>query len=240
MLPAKWLKQIASGGSGFINLLFPHCCASCGSSLTESSAGICSSCLFSLPETGFSDPHNNPVARIFTGRIRVEAATALVNFQKKSTVQELLHQIKYGGRADAAIQLGTWMGYQLSSQNWFSTVDLLIPLPLHPSRHRKRGYNQSALLCQGIASVSRKPVLADCLIRLIATSTQTHQHRGERYQNIKEAFRIAAPEKLEGRHVLLVDDVVTTGATLEAAGNQLLNCRELQLSICCLAYTLPH
>ena len=227
------LKQVSG-------LFFPHICAACYSSNLAPGMGICAQCLSRLPITGFLKVPGNPVEEIFWGRIPLKHAAACCIFAKKSRIQQALHQIKYHYRADAALQLGEWMGYQLAECPWYSDIDLLLPMPLHPKRLADRGYNQAELLCRGISNVTGTLQLPNTLLRKSATRSQTNQHRHERWENMQGAFAIANKEPLAQKHVLLIDDVVTTGATLEAMGEQLLKVQSLSLSICCFAYTLKH
>jgi ComF family protein len=224
----------------FSQLLFPHTCAACGNNNLPASSGICSRCISQLPETGFLQQPGNAVEKIFWGRLRIANAAACCFFNKKSAVQQALHQIKYNYRKDACIQLGQWMGHQLTSCGWLQEINVLLPMPLHKKRMLQRGYNQAALLCEGISSVTGTPVLPDALMRLAVTSSQTKQHRSGRWENMQKVFAVKDQQSLIHKHVLLIDDVITTGATLEATGEQLLKLSGLQLSICCFAYTLPY
>jgi ComF family protein len=224
----------------FSGLFFPHTCAACGSSNLAPGSGICPQCLANLPVTGYLDAPGNPVEEIFWGRINLAHAAACCFFTKKSPIQHALHQVKYHFRADAAVQLGQWMGYQLAEIAWFSSVDLVLPMPLHPKRLQERGYNQAELLCRGISQVTGCSHLPNALRRKSATRSQTKQHRHERRENMQGVFGITEPGQLASRHILLIDDVVTTGATLEAMGEQLLAVPGLTLSICCFAYTVKH
>lgn len=221
-------------------LVFPYTCAGCGTGFLEQGTGLCSRCTSKLPVTGFLQQSGNPVDQIFWGRVHLEHAAACCFFTKKSMVQQLMHGIKYQHRKDAGRQLGKWMGHQLLQSSWFQDTDLLLPMPLHHKRKQQRGYNQAELLCDGISAITGKKTYPDALVRKSATSSQTTRHRGERWENMKQAFGVANQRLLTGKHVLLVDDVVTTGATLEAMAHQLLQVPDLTLSICCFAYTLPH
>ncbi len=224
----------------FSGLFFPHTCAACGSANLAGSAGICPQCLATLPITGYLGEPGNPVEEIFWGRIPLQNAAACCFFAKKSRIQLALHQVKYHYRADAGLQLGEWMGYQLAATPWFSGIDLVLPMPLHPKRLAERGYNQAELLSRGISGVTLTPQLPGALRRNSATKSQTKQHRHERWENMQGVFGVADPRQLASKHVLLIDDVVTTGATLEAMGEKLLQVPNLTLSICCFAYTVKH
>jgi ComF family protein len=224
----------------FSALFFPHNCAGCNSPALPESAGICAQCLSKLPITGYLSEPGNAVEQVFWGRLPVSRAAACCFFTKKSRVQSALHQIKYHFRKDAALQIGEWMGNQLANSGWCANVDLLLPMPLHRKREQERGYNQAALLCNGISDKLNIPTLNHALVRKSATRSQTKQHRAERWENMQGVFAIADPNLLINKHVLLVDDVITTGATLEAMGEILLKVPGLKLSILCFAYTVKH
>ncbi|MEI6949144.1 ComF family protein [Paraflavisolibacter sp. H34] len=219
--------------------MFPHLCAGCGSDQLSRESLICVDCLSSLPSTYFHMHGNNPVEKMFWGRLPVTCATAQYYFTKDSVVQRLLHQLKYRGNRELGTFLGRMMGQQLAQSNRFLYVDALVPLPLFPARERRRGYNQAALLCAGIAEFLQKPVLPHAVVRRTATATQTRMNRLQRWQNMENRFELVNGEGLEGKHLLLVDDVVTTGATLEACGRELLKAPEVRLSIAtlCLSST---
>ncbi len=223
-----------------LSLIFPHTCAACGTNQLVADAGICSTCLFNLPQTGFLQQAHNEVEKIFYGRIPVLHAATATYFTQKSMVQSVLHQLKYSFRKELGLQLGAWMGHQLLSSNWHSSIDYLLPMPLHPKRKATRGYNQAELLARGIEKQTTIPCLADLAERISATQSQTTRHRTERWENMREVFRIRDASEIEGKHVLLIDDVITTGASMEAMGQKILECTGTQLSIYCFAYTLPH
>jgi ComF family protein len=224
---------------GFIHLVFPHNCACCGSDILAHANGICASCLHELPETGFLNYPGNAVEKIFWGRLDITHAAAAAYFTKQSVVQQVLHHVKYKAGKGTGLQLGRWMGYRLKECNWFNEIDCLLPMPLHKKRIQERGYNQCDLLCEGISSVTGIRQIPGLLIRREATNSQTKQHRTERWKNMQGVFEVDSRNLLQNRHVLLVDDVVTTGATLEAMGRELLAIQGLKLSIYCFAYTLP-
>ncbi|RYY40027.1 MAG: ComF family protein [Chitinophagaceae bacterium] len=217
-----------------LHLAYPHLCAGCGSDALTTDVPLCLRCLSHLPLTGFERHAYNPVDRLFWGRIPLFAATAQYYFSKESIIQRLMHGIKYGGAEELASFMGTLMGRQLALVPRFDTVDALVPLPLHRSRMKKRGYNQAELLCKGMAAAWERPVWADVSERNSATETQTRKGRVARWQNMEGRFAVADPARLEGRHLLLIDDVVTTGATLEACGRALLAVPGVTLSIATL------
>ncbi|BFG71441.1 ComF family protein [Sediminibacterium sp. KACHI17] len=181
---------------------------------------------------------NNPVEKAFFGRIRVEQAGALYYFTKHSLVQELMVQLKYRQNKHAGLFLGRMMGYALRSEPRFADIDLLLPLPLNPKKEFKRGYNQAEVICEGIREVWSRPLKTQLLQREKFTDSQTTQNRLSRWQNMEGVFKISASEQLIDKHVLLVDDVITTGATLEACGQTLMSIPNCRLSLAAAAYTL--
>jgi ComF family protein len=222
----------------FTHLFYPQICAGCGSDVITADAPLCIRCIASLPITNFHFHSGNQVEKIFWGRLPLTHATSLCYFNSGSLIQTLLHQLKYKGNKELGYFLGRLMGETFQQSNHFSHLDALIPLPLFRSREKKRGYNQAAILCEGMAEVMRLPLLTDAVVRVAATTTQTKKNRMERWDNIEGRFALNNPEQLSGKHVLLIDDVITTGATLEACGAELLKVTGLQLSIATLAYTI--
>lgn len=224
------LKEIPSA---LLHFLFPHICCGCGSDILPRNGTLCFRCLSSLPQTHFESLPGNPVEKLFWGRLLLEAATAQFFFTGNSLVQQLMHQVKYNSNQALAIQLGRIMGEQLLASGRFF-VDALVPLPLFPAREKKRGYNQATLLCEGIREATRLPILDKVVIRPEHTETQTRKGRIERWKNMEGKFYLQHESAVKGRHLLLVDDVVTTGATLESCGNTLLDAGNVTLSIASL------
>jgi ComF family protein len=190
-------------------------------------------CIDGMPETNFEIHPNNPVEKLFWGRLPVTNATAQYYFTKESLMQHLMHRFKYKGNKELGLQLGKMMGDQLQRSGLFN-ADALIPLPLFPVKEKKRGYNQATLLCKGIAESMNIPVMDKVIIRPQHTDTQTKKGRIERWKNMEGKFVLADPDAIRNKHVLLIDDVVTTGATLEACGNELLKAGNVKLSIATL------
>lgn len=216
-----------------LHLLFPHTCTGCGSDNLPLHSTLCLHCLHALPETFFASLPGNPAEKIFLGRLPLQAASAQYYFTKASLVQHLMHQLKYKGNRDLGYQLGRLMGEQLLSSGRFP-VQALIPLPLYPAKEKRRGFNQATVLCEGMAEAMHIPVLSEAVQRPEHTETQTKKGRVERSINMEGKFIVARPEQLQHQHVLLVDDVVTTGATLESCGSELLQVPGLQLSLATL------
>lgn len=218
-----------------LHLFFPHICAGCGKDLPARESQLCMRCAAAMPCTGFVRYAANPVEKIFWGRLPLRAATAQYYFTKGSLMQEILHHLKYKGHQDLGVQLGRMMGESLFHSGRFEP-DALVPLPLHPARERQRGYNQSRLLCDGLAEVLHLPVWADVIQRPLFTQTQTRKGRVERWKNMEGRFALSHESALQDKHILLVDDVITTGATLEACGQELLRVPGLVLSVAALCY----
>lgn len=225
------LKEIKDS---LLHIIFPHICDGCGSDLLNIESRLCIRCFASLPETNFEEHPGNPVEKIFWGRIPIVNATAQFYFTKESLMQHLMHQFKYKGNKDLGLQLGRMMGNALKASNRFNNIDALIPLPLFPSKEKKRGYNQATILCEGISEVLNLPVLSNIISRPQHTETQTKKGRIERWRNIEGKFELKEPHGVQNKHLLLVDDVVTTGATLESCGNELLSAGNVKLSIATL------
>lgn len=193
-------------------------------------------CMDAMPGTHFELHAGNPVEKKFWGRIPLEQATAQYYFTKESLMRRLMYEFKYRGNRELGTQLGKMMGESLKTSNRFN-VDALVPLPLFPAKEKRRGYNQATILCEGMAESLQVPVLKDVIIRSQHTDTQTKKGRIERWQNMEGKFVLAKSETIRNKTVLLVDDVVTTGATLEACGMELLKAENVKLSIATLFYT---
>jgi ComF family protein len=179
---------------------------------------------------------DSPLDKVFWGRAQLAHTAALYNFQKKSKVQHLIHQLKYKGRMDVGIHLGKLLGTDLAKSEAFQDVTLVVPVPLHPGKQRKRGYNQSEQIAIGLAKAMNIGMDATSFVRTVDTETQTRKSRFARWENVKEIFKVTAPAELANRHILLVDDVITTGATLESAAHMLLKIEGVKLSVACIGF----
>ena len=227
------MQLLAEIKNSFLHLLFPHNCHGCGSDILNKEAVLCLHCLSSLPQTHFEHLPGNPVEKKFWGRLPVQQAMARYFFTRGSLIQELIHQVKYNGNRKLGIQLGRMMGISLKQSGRFA-ADALVPLPLFPGKEKKRGFNQSDLLCEGITEELGIPILKKTIARLQHTETQTHKDRMERWKNMEGKFILTDPASIAGKHILLVDDVITTGATFESCGTELLKAGNINLSIACL------
>ncbi len=222
--------------SDIASLLLPRTCPACGRTLKDWEECLCLSCLALLPVTGFHGDPDNPLAEMFWGRIRLRQAVAWFYFRKGSDYQEVLHQLKYNDRPDIGFTLGRLFGYELRSCAGFARPDLIVPVPLNRKKLRNRGYNQSGAIAAGLSAGLGIPASEKALERPAATATQTRKSRYERYLNVTGKFRVTGEATIENRHILLVDDVVTTGATLEACAEELLKVKGVSVSVAALAW----
>jgi len=229
MNPANWFYDI-------LGLVFPNLCAACEQPLVRGENVICMSCGFKLPQTDFHLFEDNPVSRIFWGRVDLHAATSFLYFNKGGKVQHLIHELKYKGNKEVGIYLGQTLGRALKSKGLFQTVEVVIPVPLHPKKQQLRGYNQSEQITMGLAETMHVYHSVNNLFRNTFTETQTKKSRYNRWQNVSGKFSVRYPNKLQGKHLLLVDDVLTTGATLEACAQELAKISGVKISVATLAY----
>ena len=176
------------------------------------------------------------IARVFWGRVELFSATSYLFFNKGGSVQHLMHSLKYKSQKETGVYLGKLFGKDLLKSPLFNTIDLIIPVPLHPKKFHLRGFNQSEVIASGIGHVMEIPVECNKLIRLVNTDSQTRKSRYSRWENVRSAFGVENPEDISGKHVLLVDDVLTTGATLEACAATLLEIEGTRVSVATLAY----
>lgn len=216
--PFRMLKALLSP---LVNLFYPRCCEACGENNLHASGVLCLQCLHQLPQTRFHLTADNPVEKVFYGRLPIKHASAAYYYNRSAVLQQLIHLFKYKGRQDVALHLGRLMGQQLQESTWLYEIDALIPVPLNHRRLRQRGYNQALLLACGVSTVTGREVLQEALRRQRFTDTQTRKGRAARWQNVAEVFTADAAV-LSGKHVLLIDDVITTGATTEACGHALI------------------
>ncbi|GAB2774513.1 ComF family protein [Hymenobacter luteus] len=221
----------------FVALLFPQVCLACQEPLARGEDHICTACRAQLPYTDYHrlPPTENPLARRFWGKLPVQHAFSYLRFQKHGRVQHLLHQLKYRGQQEVGQVLGRWFGQELVEAGFAPDFDLILPVPLHARRLAQRGYNQSDSFAEGLAASLHCPWQPDGLRRITRTESQTRKSRLQRWQNVAEVFEVARPELIAGRRVVVVDDVLTTGATLEACATVLLAAGAATVSVATIA-----
>jgi ComF family protein len=219
----------------FIGLLYPITCAGCGNPLWRNENVICAFCDFHLPRTEFHTDYENQLCRIFWGRANIESAAAYLFFNKGNIVQHLVHALKYKGRKDVGVWLGKQYGSCLKSTPPFNTAEYILPVPLHPGKFNSRGFNQSEQFAIGLNCTMNIPIENRVLFRKKKSETQTKKARFLRWQNVEEIFEIKAYDILEGKHILLVDDVVTTGATIESCITALSKIPGIKVSVAAIA-----
>lgn len=220
-----------------VNLFYPQVCPACGNLLVSDEETVCLTCRCLLPKTLYENNPENPLAQMFWGQINFQSVTSEYFFSKTGKVQHLLHQLKYQGNTDAGFFLGQQLGESIKNAESFSGIDYLVPIPLHPKKEHMRGYNQSYIIAQGVEDKTDIPIVKDGLVRKIFTSTQTKKSRDERWNNVKDIFDISDKSRFEGKHILLLDDVLTTGATLLAAGRILSQVQDIRISAATAACT---
>jgi ComF family protein len=226
------VRQLAED---FVSLIFPRVCAACAGELMRNEDAICLACLLEMPRTfDERDPVENPLAKVFWGRIPLKAAVSGWIFTQEGKVQELVHNLKYNGRKDAGIAAGRIFGNDLKNLTPFNKIDFVVPVPLHKEKEFKRGYNQAEMFGKGLSDQMNIPLAHDLLKRLKATDTQTKKSRSGRWDNVETVFGLNQKYSLVGKHILLVDDVITTGATIEACAQILVNAEAI-VSVASLA-----
>ncbi|TVZ55963.1 ComF family protein [Lutibacter sp. Hel_I_33_5] len=218
-------------------LFFPKICTTCSESLLQSEKIICTACRHDLPIIDFKNYQHNKVSQIFYGRIPVEKAISFFYFRKKGKIKTLIHHLKYKGNQEIGSLIGNWFGVLLKESNQFNDVDYIIPVPLHENKLKKRGYNQLATFGKSLESKLNIPYKKDILIKVSSTKTQTYKSRLERFNDAKTKFKLTDIHFFENKHVLLIDDVITTGATLEACCLELLKTKNIKISIATIAFT---
>ncbi len=215
-----------------LNLISPDACVVCGCRLGVDEEVLCASCNLHLPRTYLAARGtDNPMARRFWGRIPLERAAALFYYEAGSEVSRIIHGLKYGGRPEIGEVMGRMMAEEFSTDAFFEGIDLIIPVPLARKRERQRGYNQSEAIARGIASACGLPVVCDAVRRVSFTESQTHKSLRERIENVEDAFQLTGRVSLSGRHVLMVDDIVTSGATICSCVRPMLSATGLRVSV---------
>ncbi len=219
----------------FYGLFFPRICAGCGKSLFRNEEYLCALCLYELPKTNFHLAEDNALMRVFWGRVFLQRAASYYYFTKGGLVQRMIHQLKYKENQEIGVYLGQVYGRILKESGFCADFDYLIPVPLHKKRQRKRGYNQSEVFANGLAESTGVPVCTRLLLRVTASSTQTRKSKFMRWKNVEHLFALRNEQDYAGKHLVLIDDVITTGATLEACAHALENVKDVRISVISIA-----
>jgi ComF family protein len=221
--------------SAFHSLFFPSLCMACDAALQQAEDCICTHCRVHLPQTNYHMDADNPLIKYFWGKIPIEAIGAYYFFNKGGKVQTLLHRLKYKGNKEIGLKVGRFYGYDLKKSSLFQDLNFIVPIPLHPKKENKRGYNQSLYFALGLAETIGIEVAPTALARVSDAGTQTRKSRFSRSTNVNEQFQLNSHPNFENQHLLLVDDVITTGATLEACAHALLQIKGVKISIAAMA-----
>lgn len=218
-----------------VNLFFPKVCYACHNLLNDNEETICVDCRHDLPVTNFHFDNNEAVAKALYGRAKIENGTSLFRFEKESIVQQLIHNLKYKGHENIGFVLGNWLGNELKTIEAYHDIDIVIPVPLHENKLKKRGYNQVANFGQQIAEALNADFKDDVLIKITNTKSQTSKSRFTRWMNTDELFALKNMDAIDNKHILIVDDLITTGATLEACISVLNQVNSIKISVATMA-----
>jgi len=216
-------------------MFFPHHCHWCGHDLENRKVMLCFSCMRELPKTRFSSIANNPVEKIFNGRLHIHAATSAFYFSKGASLQKLIHELKYKENQAAGKYLGRLLGAEMLGSERFQNIDMIVPMPMHKTKEKKRGYNQATCIGVGLSDVLGIPLKTDGIQKMKATETQTKKDRAARWLNTSDVFQVCDKHIFEHKRILLIDDVVTTGASLEACGSEILKSNGASLFLATIA-----
>lgn len=216
-------------------IMYPDLCVVCGENLQKQEQQLCLSCLHTLPKTNYHLEIDNNIEKRFWGKVELFRATAFFHFQKGSPFQKILHSLKYKDNKELGYILGKYAAVDLLESADFKSIDIIIPVPLHPKKLKERGYNQSEWIAKGLSEIMSKPQYTKVLTRTKENTTQTKKSVFERFENTVGIFQIVGSADIEGKHILLIDDVLTTGSTLEACIKALLEIKGVKVSVFTLA-----
>ena len=224
----KWISDL-------LDIIFPRYCAVCGETLSHTEEHICLNCLYQMPR--IEKARKQEIEKLFWGTIPVERATSFMYYRKGSPYNNLLHQIKYKAHPETATYIAAMAAAELFEEGFFDGIDIIVPLPLSRKKERLRGYNQSDYIAKGLSQKSGIPIIRNAIQRTVANETQTHKNRDERWKNVEGIFAVTKPEELQGKHILLVDDVLTTGATIASCAKCICTLPDTKISLFTLAYS---
>jgi len=229
--------MVISYWTRLLDLISPRLCVVCGQRLAVSEEAVCSKCYLHLPRTGFaSDPYENTMAKTFWGRIPIERAAALFYYQPHAETANIIYELKYNNHPEIGETLGRMTARELQLNGFFDDIDAIVPVPLAKKRERQRGYNQSLMIARGLSQVTGLPIFNKVVRRNAFEGSQTQKGRWERNENVEHVFELTDGDSIRGRHLLLIDDVVTTGATATACGRQLAKADGVRLSVLSLGF----
>ncbi|MBK5195747.1 MAG: ComF family protein [Proteiniphilum sp.] len=218
----------------FSYLFFPHVCVVCGEELLQTEESVCLRCLYKLPRTNNFREEENAAEKLMAGRIPFERIASFCVYAKGGILPPLIHHLKYYHKPEIGLLLGRVYGEDLTGSDFLKPVDMIVPVPLHPKKEKNRGYNQAVMIAKGLSDATSLPFAAGNLIRVVYNPTQTKRTKTQRWENVRDIFKVKDPQAYADKHLLLVDDVITTGSTLEACGVALQKCSNVKISIATL------
>lgn len=221
-----------------VTLFYPHACVVCGAELLNNEEGVCLKCLYQLPRTHNYLERENGAEQLMAARIPFERIATYCIYSKEGMLGPLIHHLKYHGRWEIGLLLGRLFGRDMLGSDFLNPIDWIVPVPLHPRREKERGYNQAEMIARGLSEATSLPVSTGNLVRVIFNPTQTKRTKTQRWENVKGIFEVVDGALYEGKHLLLVDDVITTGSTIEACGLALQACKGVKISIATLGQVL--
>lgn len=234
------LKKITSTIGDYlqslVEVIYPNLCIICQKETPINGRELCLLCLTELPYTDHFEYNNNHITKKFYGRLQITHGAALLSYYKGSMFTDMLHRFKYEGAKDIGFMLGRMTGHRLIKADWFHSLDIIVPMPIHKNRRKVRGYNQSAEYAKGIRAITKLPIVENLVVKRLYTTSQVTKGRMARQTNVDMTFSLVDKQRYAGRHILLVDDVITTGATIIACAQCLLQIPGAKVSVVAIAF----